>query len=58
MPEPTDDQIRRFVADCNARRMGWASFQRSGRRAALRMIRNLPQDTTTITNTEQENQNP
>lgn len=38
-PQPTDDQLRRFLADCNARRLGWALFQKNTRRTALRMLR-------------------
>lgn len=57
MPEPTDGQIGRFIVHCNMRRTGWAGFQKGTRRAALRMVRDLSQDATAITNPEQENQN-
>lgn len=36
-PTPTD--LRRFIADCNTRRAGWAAFQNGTRRAAERMAR-------------------
>ena len=41
MATPTPDEIRRFLAHCNARRAGWAGFQTGTRRAALRMVRGL-----------------
>jgi hypothetical protein len=44
MPEPTADEIRRFIAGCNTRRMAWAAFQKGTRRSAQRMLRELPRD--------------
>ena len=46
--KPTDLELRRFIADCNTRRLGWALFQKNTRRTALRILRDQ---------TEQENQN-
>ncbi|MFD0555374.1 hypothetical protein ACFQ0X_43950 [Streptomyces rectiviolaceus] len=39
MQKPTERELRRFIADCNARRAGSAAFQKSARCAALRMAR-------------------
>ncbi|MFF7129999.1 hypothetical protein [Streptomyces sp. NPDC008240] len=39
MSEPTPEQIRAFLADCRLRRHGWARFQASSRRTALRITR-------------------
>lgn len=43
MDQPTHTEKHRFLADCNARRAGWASFQRSTRRSAERLVRKLAQ---------------
>lgn len=43
--EPTPEHVRAFLADCNQRRHGWASFQRGNRRSALRIIRNMAEET-------------
>jgi hypothetical protein len=40
--KPTEAELRRFIADCNTRRMAWAAFQKGTRRSALRMLRDLP----------------
>jgi hypothetical protein len=40
---PTDDQLRRFIDDCNARRLGRDLFQKSTRRSAQRMLRGTPE---------------
>jgi hypothetical protein len=37
--KPTDDEMRRFLAGCNARRLGWQLFQKGTRRSAQRMLR-------------------
>jgi hypothetical protein len=42
--EPTETEIRRFLADCNLRRTGWAGFQKSARQSAERMARILADD--------------
>jgi hypothetical protein len=42
--KPTPEEMRRFLADCNLRRTGWAGFQKSARRAAERMARILADD--------------
>jgi hypothetical protein len=36
---PTDEEMRRFLADRNARRLGWGLFQKSTLHTALRMLR-------------------
>lgn len=38
-PAPSEDEVRRLLASGNARRLAWDLFQKSGRRAAERMIR-------------------
>lgn len=40
--EPSDAEMRRFLADCDARRLGWALFQKYTRRSALSALRNIP----------------
>jgi hypothetical protein len=42
--KPTPEELRRFIADCNTRRMAWSLFQKAARRSALRMLRDLPRD--------------
>jgi hypothetical protein len=37
--KPTPTELRRFVADSNMRRLGWALFEKGTRRTALRMAR-------------------
>ncbi|TVZ96504.1 hypothetical protein [Streptomyces sp. BK340] len=39
MPDPTPEQIRASLADCNLRRHAWRCFQESTRRNALRIAR-------------------
>lgn len=39
MPDPTPEQIRTFLTDCNLRRHAWHCFQKSNRRTALRIAR-------------------
>ncbi|WP_329376165.1 hypothetical protein [Streptomyces sp. NBC_01483] len=36
-----DAKLCRFLADCNARRHGWVGFQKSARRVAERMVRQM-----------------
>lgn len=44
MPDkPTDEEMRRFLADSNARRLAWHIFQKHTHRSALRMIRHTPE---------------
>jgi len=57
MDQPTDSDKQRFLNACNARRHGWDAFQKSARRAALRMANAPAADLDGTTNTE-ENQNP
>lgn len=38
-PPPSEDELRRFLADRKVRVLAWALFQKNGRRAAERMIR-------------------
>lgn len=44
---PTLDELRRMVASGNARRLAWDLFQKHGRRAAHRMIRDTEDSRTT-----------
>lgn len=41
---PTPEQIRKFLADCNLRRHGWDRFQHGTRRSALRMVRAITEE--------------
>lgn len=41
MDQPTDTEVRRFIADRNLRRAGWAAFQKGARRAVLRMVHQM-----------------
>lgn len=38
MTNPTPEEIRQFLADCNLRRHGWAQFQAGNRRSAARIL--------------------
>lgn len=42
--DPTPEQIRAFLADCNLRRAGWAGFQHGTRYATLRMLRTMTEE--------------
>lgn len=44
MDQPTDTDKQKFLNDCNARRTGWAGFQKGTRRAAERMVRTRKND--------------
>ncbi|MFF7142267.1 hypothetical protein ACFZB5_13595 [Streptomyces nodosus] len=43
------EQVREFLAARNLRRQGWARFQASSRRAALRMVRDRDDGATVST---------